>query len=405
MATQIKPNPQRSPPYKTLAAVALVVLALIVVLAFVQFRGGFTPRESLTLVADRAGLLVGPGSKVTFNGVEIGRVASISEVERGGRPVAKFILDVSPKYLPLIPVNVIGAIKATTVFGGKYVALSSPKHPGAPITGADVIDVSSVSTEINTVFETLTSIAQSVDPVKLNLTLTGVADALSGLGDKFGTSLVNGNKVLDNLNPRMDQLHHDVAQLARVADVVADASPDLWNFLSNVTTTARTLNVQQKDLDATLLAATGFANTGADVLDRSRPQLVQTLAMLVPTSALLDTYSPELLCTIRNAAQVAPAVAAAEGSGNGYSIRVHTQIVGGTNPYVYPDNLPRVNARGGPGGAPGCWQQITRELWPAPALLLDTGAGIAPYNHFEIGTPWANEYVWGRQMGEYTINP
>jgi phospholipid/cholesterol/gamma-HCH transport system substrate-binding protein len=404
LPTQIRENKQRTPPYKIVAAVALAVLLVIGALVFVQFRGGFTQNESLTLVAERAGLLVGSGSKVTLNGVEIGQVASISEIERDGKPAAKFILDVSPKYFPVIPVNVDSAIKSTTVFGGKYVALSSPKNPGAPITSADVIDARSVTTEINTVFQTLTSIAQSIDPVKLNLTLSGAAEALSGLGDKFGTSLVNGNKVLDNLNPRMDQLRHDVRQLAQVADVLADASPDLWNFLANVTTTARTLNQQQKDLDATLLAAIGFANTGADVLDRSRPHLVQTLAQLVPTSALLDTYSPELFCAIRNAAEVEPAVANVEG-GNGYSIKIHTQLLGSPNPYVYPDNLPRVNARGGPGGAPGCWQKISRALWPAPALLIDTGASVAPYNHFEIGSPWANEYVWGRQMGEYTINP
>ena len=42
------------------------------------------------------------------------------------------------------------------------------------------------------------------------------------------------------------------------------------------------------------------------------------------------------------------------------------------------DNLPRVNARGGPGGRPGCWQKITRELWPAPYLVMDTGLSIAP---------------------------
>ncbi|AEV73541.1 virulence factor Mce family protein [Mycolicibacterium rhodesiae NBB3] len=398
-------NTQRQPPYKTAAALGLVVLTVLGVLIFAQFRGDFTSKESLTLLANRAGLLIGPGSKVTLNGVEIGKVASISEIDRDGQPAAKFILDVSPKYLPLIPVNVNAEIRATTVFGGKYVALSSPKQPGAPIKSADVIDARSVSTEINTVFQTLTSIAQTIDPVKLNMTLSGAADALSGQGDKFGTSLVNGNKILDNLNPQMDQVHHDVAQLAAVADTVADASPDLWNFVDNVTTTARTLNQQQNDLDATLLAATGFANTATDVLDRSRPHLVQTLLQLVPTTELLDTYSPELFCTIRNVAEVRPAVAAAEGSGNGYSLRAHTQLVGGTNPYVYPDNLPRVNASGGPGGAPGCWQNITRDLWPAPSLVTDTGASIAPYNHFEIGSPWANEYVWGRQVGEYTINP
>ena len=78
----------------------LALITLVGVLAFVQFRGGFTPKESLTLVADRAGLLIGPGSKVTFNGVGIGQVASISEIERDGKPAAKFALDVSPEYLP-----------------------------------------------------------------------------------------------------------------------------------------------------------------------------------------------------------------------------------------------------------------------------------------------------------------
>lgn len=397
-------NTQRTPPYRTVAVVALAVLTLIGSLVFVQFRGGFSQKESLTLIADRAGLLVSPGSKVTLNGVQVGRVASISEVERDGKAAAIFVLDVSPKYLELIPVNVVSAITASTVFGGKYVALSSPKDPGAPITSADVIDVRSVSTEINTVFETLTSIARSVDPIKLNLTLSAAAEALAGQGDKFGASLVNGDKVLDNLNPQMDQLHHDVRQLTQIADVVGDASPDLWNLLSNLTTTARTATEQQKDLDAVLLAATGFANAGTDVLEESRPHLVQTLDQLVPTTALLDTYSPELFCAIRNAAEVAPAVADVEG-GNGYSLKIHTQLIGAPNPYIYPENLPRVNGRGGPGGAPGCWQQITRDLWPAPSLVLDTGASVVPYNHFAFGTPWANEYVWGRQVGEYTINP
>jgi phospholipid/cholesterol/gamma-HCH transport system substrate-binding protein len=405
MTTLIGDTTSRKRIYQAAGAVGVAVLILIAAVVFVQFTGGFTPKKSLTLVADRAGLLVGSGSKVTYNGVEIGQVASIGETEFDGKPAAKFTLNVSPKYFPLIPANVVATIKATTLFGGKSVALASPTNPGAPITSADIIDVRSVTTEINTVFETLTSIAQSVDPVKLNLTLSGIADALAGQGDKFGTSLTDGNKILDNLNPQMGQLHHDIRKLAQVADVLADASPDLWSFLANITTTARTLNGQQKELDATLLAAIGFANTSADVLEQSRAHLVQTLAELVPTTDLLDTYSPELFCTIRNFAELEPKVAAVEGNANGYSLKGHSLLLGGINPYVYPDNLPRVNARGGPGGAPGCWQKISRDLWPAPALVGDTGASMVPYNHFEIGTPWATEYVWGRQMGEYTINP
>jgi phospholipid/cholesterol/gamma-HCH transport system substrate-binding protein len=91
--------------------------------------------------------------------------------------------------------------------------------------------------------------------------------------------------------------------------------------------------------------------------------------------------------------------------GNGYSSNWLSWIMGAGNPYVYPDNLSRVNARGGPEGRPGCWQPITRDLWPAPYLVMDTGASIAPYNHFELGPPMLIDYVWGRQVGENTINP
>ena len=93
------------------------------------------------------------------------------------------------------------------------------------------------------------------------------------------------------------------------------------------------------------------------------------------------------------------------GGENGYSMVLHNEILGAGNPYVYPDNLPRVNAHGGPEGRPGCWQPLSRDLWPMPYLVVDTGASIAPYNHLELGQPLVTEYVWGRQVGEYTINP
>src|SRR5215207_8678547 len=97
---------------------------------------------------------------------------------------------------------------------------------------------------------------------------------------------------------------------------------------------------------------------------------------MIPTSQLLDVRRPALSCTIRNYHDVEPKYAAA-GGGNGYSGTTTTTLVGAGNPYVYPDNLPRVNAHGGPEGRPGCWQPITRDLWPAPHLV-NTGAGVAP---------------------------
>jgi len=385
--------------------VLLAVCAVVLALVYLQFRGDFTPKTELTMVASRAGLVMETGAKVTFNGVSIGRVASISEIERDRVPAAKLVLEVNPKYINLIPANVEATIEAATLFGNKYVSLISPKYPQQRrISPRDVIDVRSVTTEFNTLFETITALAEKVDPVELNATLSALAQALDGLGNNFGDSLVNGNQILAHLNPRIPQLGYTVRRFADLGEIYVRASPDLWAFLRNAVTTARTLTRQQGDLDAALLAAVGVGKNGEDIFSRGGPYLVRGAADLVPTAALLDTYSPALFCTIRNVHDAAPLILNAAG-GNGYSLSAAGAILSAPNPYVYPDNLPRVNARGGPGGRPGCWQVITRDLWPAPYLVMDTGASLAPYNHLELGQPMFGEYVWGRQFGENTINP
>lgn len=400
-------NSSRTPPYKLAGLVLALITIVVLVLVFLQFRGDFLPRTQLTMMAARSGLSMDPGAKVTYNGVEIGRVGEVEQVTVGDEPRAKIILEVNPKYLDLIPQNVNADISATTVFGNKYVSFSSPKDPSPQrINSSDVIDVTKVTTEFNTLFETVVSVAGQVDPIKLNQTLTATAQALDGLGDRFGQSIVNGNQILDEINPQMPQLRRDNQLLAQLADVYADASPDLFDGLQNAVTTARTLNEQQGNVDQALMAAVGFGNTGGDIFERGGPYLQRGLKDLVPTSALLDKYSPALFCTIRNYHDVEPKVAASLG-GNGYSLRTHSELIGlgAGNAYVYPDNLPRVNAKGGPEGRPGCWQPVTRDLWPSPYLVMDTGASIAPYNHLELGQPLLTEYVWGRQVGEHTINP
>jgi phospholipid/cholesterol/gamma-HCH transport system substrate-binding protein len=248
------------------------------------------------------------------------------------------------------------------------------------------------------------SITRKVDPVKVNQTLSATAQALDGLGERFGQSIIQGNDILGDLNQRMPRLRHDIRQAADLADVYADASSDLWAALKNAVTTARTLNDQRANLDAALMASIGFGNTGADIFERGGPYLVRAMQDLVPTSQLADYYSPELFCFVRNVHDLSPKIYDFE-AGNGYGVRTESAVIGEADSSVYPDNLPRINAHGGPEGAPGCWQSPTRDLWPAPYLVMDTGESIAPYNHFGLGQPFAVEYVWGRQVGENTINP
>ena len=430
-------NESRTPPYKLAGLVLSLLFIVVVVLVYLQFRGDFLQREQLTMMSDRAGLSMDPGAKVTFNGVEIGRVGGVSETTVGDQPKAKITLDVDPRYLKLIPKNVDARVNATTVFGNKYISFSSPKDPSPQrLTASDVIQGSHVTTEFNTLFETLTSVSEQVDPIKLNQTLTATAQALQGLGDRFGQSIINGNEILGDLNPRLPQLRRDNQLLADLGDTYANAAPDLFDGLENAVTTARTLNEQQGNIDQALMASIGFGNAGGEIFEKGGPYLVRGAQDLIPTSSLLDEYSPALYCAIRNYHDVEPKFASVLG-GNGYSLNTHSLVLGASNAYVYPDNLPRVNAHGGPEGKPGCWQPVTRDLWPAPYLVTDTGASIAPYNHIELASPFGCaglppclipavlpgppplvaipapiplifpgiEYVWGRQLGEHTINP
>lgn len=398
-------NKNLRPPFKLAGAILTAIFILIFVFVVLQYRGALTPKIKVNMLAERSGLLMETGSRVTLNGVSVGRVIAVDPTVHDGKQMANLVAEINKKYVPLIPQNVKASVDASTIFGNKFVALSSPSDADKKrISPNDTVRISNVTTEWNTLFETITSLSEKVDPVKLNLTLSATAEALTGMGSKLGQSLISANQVLDSLNPHLPQLRYDVQQLGQFADILSGAAPDLLDALDSVSVTARTITGQSRELDVALLAAAGFSNNGADIFERGAPYLVRALSDLVTTSNLLNKYSPELNCTLRNLAE--GAVEASKGlGGNGYSLNTMTSFLGAPNPYIYPDNLPRVNAQGGPGGAPGCWQKITKDFWPAPALVVDDGATLAPYNHFEFGQPIANEYVWGRQIGENTINP
>lgn len=392
-------------PRRLLGLAFIVVVVALAAVVLVQFQGGFSTTTQLTVMSGRSGLVLDRGAKVTYNGVHIGRVSDIAVTRDNGTPQARLTAEVDTRFLHTIPANVRADVSASTIFGNKYLSFSSPKDPSPQrISSTDVITAVTVSTEFQTLFETVTGIAEKIDPVQLNLTLSAMAESLTGLGKKFGQSVVNANTILTEANKRLPTLRQDLRQTAALAEVYTGAGPDLWDAVDNALTTVGTLNGQRSELDAVLLASAGFAATGTDVIGRGAPYLIRAAADLIPSSQLLDKYSPAIFCTIRNTAEVVPDALAAFG-GNGYSLRDHAQLVGAPNPYVYPDNLPRINGRGGPGGAPGCWQKVTKDFWPAPTIVVDDGASLAPYNHFELGQPLLNEYVWGRQVGENTINP
>ena len=354
---------------KKLAALILVgSLVAIVAVALIMFAGGFKDTEPVTVTAQRSGLVMDPQAKVKLRGVEVGRVGSIDEVD--GQAVLH--LDMDPSQMHLIPSNSTVEIKSTTVFGAKYVNFVVPEKPSSQslAPGTDIA-ATSVTVEFNTLFQNLSTLLQQIEPEKLNATLGAISSALNGRGEQLGELLSETDTYLKTMNPVLPQLQRDLDAAAQVTNLYADVTPNLLHLLDNATATSGTIVEEQDNLNLLLMNVTGLADTGNQVLTENEANLTKSLADLRPTTALLSEYSPSIACLITGLAGVLPAANDIFG-GLQPGVALSASFVPGSDPYTYPNDLPKVNASGGP----NCWglpNFDAKRDGNAPFVVTDTG--------------------------------
>lgn len=319
----------------------VVVIVAVVAVALVQFRGGFTETVPVTVVSDRAGLMMNPGAKVKLHGAPVGAVASIQDMPNGQ---AAIHLALDPSRLRLIPSNVLVDIVATTAFGAKFIELIPPQDPSPQrLRAGQVLDAGRVTVEINTVFQQLTSVLAKIDPAKLNQTLGALASSLNGRGGRLGQLFTDLNAFLAKIEPSLPNLSHDLAATADVSLGYADAAPDLVQTVANTTKVSQSIVDEQRNLDAFLISSIGLADIGNDVVGANRQALTDVMHLLVPTTDLTNEYHPALTCSLKGMfplAQQPPTQVP--------GLEVLGGITLGAERYRYPSNLPKVAARGGP---------------------------------------------------------
>ena len=327
---------------RPLAGLAMVVaIVAVAVLAATMFRGGFTKSVPVTVLSERAGLVMNPDAKVKFHGAPVGKVESI-EVRPDGRAAIHLAMD--PSYMHLIPANVDVDIASSTVFGAKFVNLVPPADPSpAAIQSGQILDADHVTVEINTVFQQLVSVLSSIEPEKLNETLGAIATAFNGRGAKFGQSLSDLDALLAKIDPSRAALSHDLEVAPVVINAYADAASDLVKTLDNTTRVSDTLVAEQQNLDAFLVSTIGLADLGNEVVGQNSQPLTDVLHLLVPTTDLLNEYNPALTCALKGMVELAsqPPLPL-PGS------VISTNFTLGIERYRYPKNLPKVAATGGP---------------------------------------------------------
>lgn len=357
------------------APVMVVLLTGIVTVTALLFNGTLRRTVPLTVVSDRAGLVMEPGAKVKLRGVQIGQVNAIG-IDADNRSTLNLRIDPGPFHH--LTDNVEAEIKSSTAFGAKYVELVVPAGdtPTAPLKAGSVLRSRNVTVEVNTVFENLQAIVSAIDPAKLNAVLSALAESLRGRGEVIGRAITASNDVLSVVNPRMPRIGEEWKLFARTTGAYSAAAQDILSALDSLATTSSTISRQAQELDDVLLAAVGFGRSGTAVVEGSQEDFVRSLTLLEPTTGLLEHYSPTYTCLFQGAQWFLENGGRDALGGNGKSVIMDSALLFGDDPYRFPDNLPKVNARGGPGGRPSCGSlPDPTKNFPVKYLVTDTGFG------------------------------
>jgi phospholipid/cholesterol/gamma-HCH transport system substrate-binding protein len=358
------------PAWWSLILVAVITGSVMVTAGF--FSGTFRSFVPVTLTSDRSGLVMESGGKVKMRGVEVGRVATIS----AGSQTVSVQLEIYPDQIRYIPANVQAQIRATTAFGAKYVDLISPDTPSrARLAAGAHLASRNVSTEVNTVFQNLVDVLHQVDPPKLNSVLTALADGVRGQGQRIGEATTAANDVLLALNARSETMRRDWRSFGQFSKTYAAAAQDIVRTLNAASTTSQTITSHKSQLNALLLNTIGFADAGIRLVGPSHNNFIEAINTLAPTTDLLMKYNPEYTCLLQGAKRFYDQGSQSIG-GNGRTVVLDAGILWGNDPFVYPDNLPVVAGKGGPGGKPGCGSlpDVSKQ-WPVRALVTNTGWG------------------------------
>src|SRR5262245_58591732 len=208
----------------------------------------------VTLYTSSVGNEMHPGAQVMVRGVQVGEVRQVSANGSG----ARLLLAIQREELQRLPANVSAMMLPTTLFGQRYVDLILPPTPTARTLAAGSVirqNRAADGLELQQVLDDLLPMLAAVQPDKLSLTLTAIAQGLSGRGKTLGQTLVTLNSNLRDLTPQLPRLDADIKLLSGLSKTYTRASPAILRALEDFGVTGRTNATEQASLPA--LPATG----------------------------------------------------------------------------------------------------------------------------------------------------
>jgi phospholipid/cholesterol/gamma-HCH transport system substrate-binding protein len=327
--------------HRVLGIAFLVMLLFLGWLTYAIFTKKFVGYVPVTLKSDSVGLQLPALADVKIRGLIVGDVRSIESNGHG----ATLHLAIEPGQAHIIPANVTARILPKTLFGEKYVALEVPSSPKGTISAGAVISQSHVGIEVEKILSDLYPLLRTVQPAQLNYTLTAMADALEGRGEKIGHNLVVLDDYLKRMNPQIPLLVNDLNKLATVSDTYNSVVPDLANLLRNSVTTGNTFVQKEAKVQALFDDVASFSSTSQDFLEQNGQNIIRLSQEGQAQLPLFAKYSPEYPCLLKGIVGSIPREA---GAFRGYMLHINLEVLPNQPTGYSAAEQPKYDAHNGP---------------------------------------------------------
>lgn len=326
----------------------IVVIAGLVSLSIAMYNKAFTPFVNVTLTTDKLGNQLQVLGDVKVRGLIVGSIKKITPTAQG----AQLDLALDPAKADLIPSNVTARFIPKTLFGDRYVALQIPETPAPQHLGnGDRIeqDTSAPAVELSQALDHLLPVLQAVQPQKLSTTLTAISTALDGRGKQVGQTLVELGQLVDEINPHIPQLTHDLEALVEVSDTYTQAIPDFVDALDDLTVTSRTIYEQRDNLNALFADLTTASRDLESFLRANSDNLINLADSSRDTLELLAKYSPSYPCFLKQMASLVDAAKPVFGAGtNQPGLHATIEVVVNKGKYEPGKDTPEFDEHRGP---------------------------------------------------------
>ena len=270
-----------------LARIQLIIFAIITVVCVgaitlfylkVPEKLGFGANRVTAEFVASGGLY--PAANVTYRGVTVGRVESVSLTEDG--VAAHMRLDSGPK----IPANVTATVKSVSAIGEQYIDLVPPDEPSqALLDDGSHIDRqnTAIGQDIAGLLTDANQLVSSIGDTKLQELLHETFRAFNGSGPELARLIESARLFVDQANADWPQTERLIDQADPFLDALVRSGDDIQALsggLARFTTELRQADPQVRSLLQTAPGATENINTTFSGIRPSFPMLAANLANL-----------------------------------------------------------------------------------------------------------------------------